>query len=159
MFQALSGPIIRSIITAVDSQWLSINSTTVLWPTARFWTTLKLDVTTKFTIQRNECYTSDRQLQLLYSWWWAWRVPETSCNKTKILLLHLVGYLYTYVENDTRNHEPKVCHVPHNYRNILLILQNTSKLADKRKHILVHGISLCSPWLQTFITEKPNDLP
>jgi hypothetical protein len=28
-------------------------------------------------------------------------------NKTNILLLHLVGYLYTYVENDTRNHEPK----------------------------------------------------
>jgi hypothetical protein len=32
---------------------------------------------------------------------------EWSCNKTKILLLHLVGYLCTYVENGTRNHEPK----------------------------------------------------
>jgi hypothetical protein len=31
---------------------------------------------------------------------------ELSCNKTKILLLHLVVYLCTYVENDARNHEP-----------------------------------------------------
>jgi hypothetical protein len=30
-----------------------------------------------------------------------------SCNKTNILLLHLVGYLYTYVENDARYHERK----------------------------------------------------
>jgi hypothetical protein len=30
--------------------------------TNRFWTTLKVDVTTKFTIQRNICYTSDCQL-------------------------------------------------------------------------------------------------
>jgi hypothetical protein len=71
----------------------------VIWPTARFWTSLKVDVTTKFTIQRNICYTSDCQLQLLHSWWWARWVPkhvEWSCNKTKILLLYLVGYLYTY---------------------------------------------------------------
>jgi hypothetical protein len=32
---------------------------------------------------------------------------EWSCNKTKTLLLYLVGYLYTYVEKDVRNHEPK----------------------------------------------------
>jgi hypothetical protein len=32
-----------------------------------FWTTLKVDVTTKFKIQRNISYISDSQLQLLYS--------------------------------------------------------------------------------------------
>jgi hypothetical protein len=41
--------------------------TTIMWPTARFWTILKVDVTTKFTIQRIICYTGDSQLQLLYS--------------------------------------------------------------------------------------------
>jgi hypothetical protein len=35
--------------------------------TARFWTTLRVDVTTKFTIQSTVGYTSDCQLQLLYS--------------------------------------------------------------------------------------------
>jgi hypothetical protein len=41
--------------------------TTVMGPSARFWTTLKVDVTIKLTIQRNICYASDCQLQLIYS--------------------------------------------------------------------------------------------
>jgi hypothetical protein len=65
------------IITHRQRWGETFNSTTAMWPTARFWTTLKADVTTKFTIQRNVCYTSDCQLQLLYSWWWARTSPET----------------------------------------------------------------------------------
>jgi hypothetical protein len=71
--------------------------------TAILWTILQVDVTTKFTLQSNIRNTSDCQLQ-------CGKCPkhvERSCNKTKILLLHLVGYLYTFVENDARNHEPK----------------------------------------------------
>jgi hypothetical protein len=33
---------------------------------------------------------------------------EWSCNKTKILLLHLVGYLFSHVENDAWINEPKI---------------------------------------------------
>jgi hypothetical protein len=31
------------------------------------------------------------------------------CNKSKILVLHLVGhFVCIYIENDARNHEPKI---------------------------------------------------
>jgi hypothetical protein len=33
---------------------------------------------------------------------------EWSCNKTKIVLLYIVGYLYTYVEKDARKHETTI---------------------------------------------------
>jgi hypothetical protein len=34
---------------------------------------------------------------------------EWSCNKIKILVLHLVGhFVCIYIENDARNHEPKI---------------------------------------------------
>jgi hypothetical protein len=41
------------------------------------------------------------------------QVPETrrDLEKTKIIQLHLVGYSYTYLEYDARNHEPKI-HLP-----------------------------------------------
>jgi hypothetical protein len=57
--------------------------------------TFSMNFTTQLTTQHNICCTSGCQLQLLYCWWWVRKLPkfvEWSCNKIKILVLHLCGH-------------------------------------------------------------------
>jgi hypothetical protein len=49
---------------------------------------------------------------VLFSWWWAWWFPkhvETPINISSFL--HLVGYLFTFMIQDARSHEIKVCFI------------------------------------------------
>jgi hypothetical protein len=117
MFLAFSAPASRSTITAVDSHCYNICYVSIIgllvtcdqqpdFEQLLNWTlpqNSRSNVTYVTPVTVNCIYCTpddgcgDRQTHV-----------EISCNKTKILLLHLVWYLYTYVENDARNHEPKM---------------------------------------------------
>jgi hypothetical protein len=110
------------------------NSTTVMWPTARSWTVFKRtlpqssrsDVTYVVPVVVNCSYCTPDDGYGTYP-----KHVEWSCNKIKILVLHLVGhFLCIYIENDARNHEPKI-HEPG-----ILFLTKFSRNAKYRREVI-----------------------
>jgi hypothetical protein len=102
MFRVPAVPIIRSTVlqlavTGITSLWLGWNSTTVMWPTARFWTTFKMDVNIHVTYVIQ--VTVNCSTVLLMMGTAGTRNMYRSWNKTKILSLHLVGYSITYLSS------------------------------------------------------------
>jgi hypothetical protein len=86
--------------------------TTVMWPIARSWTVFKptlpqgsrSDLTYVVPVVVNCSYCTPDDGYGKYP-----KHVEWSCNKIKILVLHLVGhFVCIYIENDARNHEPKI---------------------------------------------------
>jgi hypothetical protein len=99
-----------------------------MWPTAWSWTVFKptlpqgsrSDVTYVVPVVVNCSYYTPDDGYGKYP-----KHVEWSCNKIKILVLHLVGhFVCMYIENDARKHEPErpnaVCTVPPEDEQVML---------------------------------------
>jgi hypothetical protein len=75
---------------------------------------------------------------------------KRSSNKTKTLLLHLVGYSYTYLEYDAQNHESKI------YNEINTMILFSKKNEDKIKG---NHWGQCSIKCENILCKSTSSLP